>query len=213
MKGRRKAAPAETARRVTARRLSTTRRFSGRIIRLDQDEVRLPNGHRLTLDIVRHPGAAAIVPLLADGAVVLVRQYRWAALDFIYEVPAGTLDRGERPDRCARREIEEETGYRAGRLHALGSILTTPGFTDEVIHIYAATDLESTRQALGQDEVIDVVKVPFATALRMIAEGRIRDAKSICALLRADQEMRAGRLSARPARARAVPRRRKTATP
>jgi ADP-ribose pyrophosphatase len=129
------------------------------------------------------------VALTGAGEVLLVRQYRHAAGGFIYEVPAGKLD-GEPPEACAARELEEEAGVAAGRLQRLGSIVTTPGFSDEVIHLYLATDLRPARQQLEADEVLTVQKVPFATALAMCARGEIRDAKSMCALLLAELHQR-----------------------
>jgi ADP-ribose diphosphatase len=159
--------------------------FRGRIITLRQDEVTLPGGRRVTLEIVHHPGAAAIVALDDDGTVALIRQYRHAASGFIWEVPAGTLGNGESPAACARRELQEETGLLAAQWTALGSILTTPGFCDERIHLFLARDLRETTAALEDDEVLTVSRVPMAQALAMIASGEIEDAKSIAALYRA----------------------------
>ena len=155
----------------------------GRIITLNAESVTLPNGSRTELEIVHHPGAAAVVPLTATGGVLLIRQYRHAAGGYILEVPAGKLDAGEDPEVCAARELEEEAGVRAGTLQPLGSILTTPGFTDEVIHLYVATELTAGSQALEHDEDLTVEEMPFDTALRLCREGGIRDAKSVCALM------------------------------
>src|SRR5262249_23665782 len=130
------------------RRLSTERVYTGRLLKVDRDRVRLPNGAETDLEMVRHPGASAVVPFITPDEVLLIRQFRYAAGGFILEVPAGTLHPGEPPDACARREVEEESGYRAGRLEPLGSILTTPGFTDEVIHLFAAHDLVRSAQRL-----------------------------------------------------------------
>ena len=154
-------------------------------MRLSVDRVRLPNGNVTELELIRHPGAAAAVPVASDGSVLLVRQYRYAAADWLLEVPAGKLDRGEAPESCALREVEEETGYRPGRLDSLGWIFTTPGFTDEKIWLYLARDLVATRQELQHDEVLTVVRMPLAEAVERAAAGEIRDAKSVCALLRA----------------------------
>ncbi len=157
----------------------------GRVVRLYVERVRLPNGNVCELEIVRHPGAAAVVPVDADGRVLLVRQYRHAAGGYLLEVPAGKLDPGEPPDECARREVEEETGHRAGRLDSLGWIHTTPGFSDEKIWLFLATGLEKTRQRLQADEVLTVEKVPLSDALEMAVSGGIADAKSVCAIARA----------------------------
>jgi ADP-ribose pyrophosphatase len=149
---------------------------------LTVETVALPNGNTVDLEIVRHPGAAAVVPVLDDGDVLLIRQYRHAAGGYLLEIPAGTLHAGEDPRDCALRELEEEIGYRARRLDFLFSIHTTPGFTDEVIHLYRAADLTPGTQALGDDEVLEVVRMPLAGAIRQIAQGGIRDAKTIVGL-------------------------------
>ena len=120
--------------------------YSGKIITLNIDTVTLPNGVTIDLEMVRHPGAAAVVPLKEDGTVVLIKQFRHAAGGFIYEIPAGKLHPGEDPKDCAARELEEEIGYQAGKLELLSSIFTAPGFTDEVIHVYLAEDLLLQRQ-------------------------------------------------------------------
>lgn len=165
--------------------------FEGRLLKIDREEVLLPGGKSATLETIRHPGAAAVLPFADDGTVLLIRQFRHAAGGFIVEVPAGKLDPGERPEVCAAREVEEEVGYRAGRLVELAAVLTTPGFTDEVIWLYEAHDLAPGAQSLGADEVLDVLRVPFDEALRMTLDGRIRDAKSLCTILLAAQR-RAG---------------------
>jgi ADP-ribose pyrophosphatase len=166
--------------------VSSRRIHDGRIVKLALEEVRLPNGHTVTLEVIKHPGAAAVVPVDPEGNVVLVRQYRHATGSWLLEVPAGKLDHpGESPEECALREVEEETGYRAGRLTSLGWIWTTPGFTDEKIWLYLAQDLSPTRANLQPDEVLTVEKLPLAEAVRRAAAGEIVDGKSVCALLRA----------------------------
>jgi ADP-ribose pyrophosphatase len=156
--------------------------YSGKVVTLDIDTVTLPNGVTIDLEIVRHPGAAAVVPLNENGMVVLIKQFRHAASGFIYEIPAGKLHPGEDPLNCAMRELEEEIGYIAGRLERLTSILTAPGFTDEIIHIYKATDMKAGRQQLDPDEVLEVLEIPLEEALRMVETGAIRDAKTIVGL-------------------------------
>jgi ADP-ribose pyrophosphatase len=128
----------------------------GRSITVQIEDVVLPNGRHVRLDMVRHPGAAAIVPFEDERTVLLIRQYRHAAGGFIWEIPAGKLD-GDTPEVCAHKELAEEAGRRAARLVPLGSVFTTPGFTDEVIHLFAAFDLTPVPQALEHDEVIEVV--------------------------------------------------------
>ncbi len=156
--------------------------YNGKVITLNVDTVTLPNGVTVDLEVVRHPGAAAVVPLKDDGTVVLIKQFRHAAGGFIYEIPAGKLHPGEDPKVCAGRELEEEIGYRAGRLELLSSIFTAPGFTDEVIHIYKATDMTKGRQQLDKDEVLEIVEMPLSKAIAMIGAGVIRDAKTMVGL-------------------------------
>ena len=177
-----------------ARRVSRRVAYDGLILRVNLDRVALPNGREVDLELIEHPGAAAVVPLHADGAVTLIRQYRYATGGFILEVPAGKLDAGESPETCALREVEEEAGVRAGRLHPLGFIWTTPGFTDERIWLFAATQLQPGRQDLHHDEVLDVLRMPLREALALVERGELPDGKSLAALVRTEQELRAGRL-------------------
>ncbi len=156
----------------------------GRIVDLGIERVTLPNGAEVDLEVVRHQGAAAVVAVDDAGRVVLIRQFRHAAGGFIWELPAGVLDHpGEAPERCAARELLEETGVRAARLDRLATILTTPGFTDECIHLYLAGDLHQEAPARDHDEVIaEIARPPLAVALGMIERGEIVDAKTICGL-------------------------------
>ena len=160
----------------------TRRIFKGRVVTLDIDTVTLPNGATIELEMIHHPGAAAVVPMKEDGTVILIRQYRHAAGGYIYEIPAGKLHPGEDPKLCAARELQEEIGYRADSLELLTSILTTPGFTDEVIHIYKCTGLTKGKQDLDHDEVIEIVELPLEKALAQIIDGTIRDGKTIVGL-------------------------------
>ena len=156
--------------------------YKGTVVTLNVDTVRLPNGHTIDLEVIRHPGASAVVPLKDDGTVVLIRQFRHAANGFIYEIPAGKLHPKEDPLACAARELEEEIGYRAGHFQLLSSIFTAPGFADEVIHVYLATELTVGTQNLDQDEVLEVVEMPLREAIAKIEDGTIRDAKTIVGL-------------------------------
>lgn len=162
---------------------------SGRIVELSVDTVRFPDGSTGELEHIRHRGASAVLPLLGvpedrDPRVLLVRQYRYATGGYVYEVPAGMPDRdGEPWEDCARRELEEETGHRAGKLRYLTEIFTTPGFTDEVIRLYLAWELEEGDVQLDHDEFVEVVKVPFSQAVEWVRDGTIRDCKSIATLL------------------------------
>lgn len=157
----------------------------GSFLTMTRDRVEFPDGRTLELDLVRHPGAAAVVPILDDGSVLLVRQYRHAADGWLLEVPAGKLDAGEAPETAAARELEEEAGQRAGELVSLGWIWPSPGFTDEVIHLFAARKLAPVSQRLEEDELLTLEQVPFARAVEMATSGEIADSKSVCALLRA----------------------------
>ena len=171
------------------KRLSTRSVYKGRVLDLNVDTVQLPNREVVDLEIIRHRGAAAVVPVDPDGSVWLVRQFRHATGGYLLEVPAGKLDGGEAPETCAAREVEEEVGRRAGRLEPLGFIWTTPGFTDERIWLYLGSDLTETKQALERDEWLTVERLPLEEAVRLAEEGTIADAKSICALLRAAKKL------------------------
>ena len=160
----------------------TKRIFKGRIVTLDIDTVTLPNGATVELEMIHHPGAAAVVPIKENGVVILIRQYRHAAGGYIYEIPAGKLHPGEDPKCCAARELEEEIGYRAASFELLVSILTTPGFTDEVIHIYKGTGLTIAKQNLDHDEVIEIVEMSLEKAIARIEDGTIKDGKTIIGL-------------------------------
>jgi ADP-ribose pyrophosphatase len=162
-------------------------------VEVSRERVTLPNGQVADLDIVHHPGAAAIVPFASDDEVLLIRQYRHAAGGTIYEVPAGKLDPGDTPESCAARELEEEAGARAGRLEKLGWVFTTPGFTDEVIHLFAAFELETVPTRHETDEVIEVVRMTLPAALDLVWRGELNDAKSALALVHAAR--RVGRLA------------------
>lgn len=156
--------------------------YKGRIVTLDVDTVTLPNGATIELEMIHHPGAAAVVPMKNDDTVILIKQFRYAAGGYIYEVPAGKLNPGEDPKVCAARELEEEIGYQAASLELLASVLTTPGFTDEIIHIYFGTGLRPATQNLDHDEVIEIVELPLEKAIAYIQDGTIRDAKTIIGL-------------------------------
>lgn len=156
--------------------------FRGRVFRLVLRNLRLPNGRQVRFNIIEHPGAVAIVPLLDNGEVILLRQYRPSIGRTIYEIPAGTLENGERPLQAARREIREETGYRARRWTRLGTFYTAPGFCTELLHVYLAQDLVPAPAAGDPDEVLRPVRVPLHRAIQMVRTGRIRDAKSIAGL-------------------------------
>jgi ADP-ribose pyrophosphatase len=168
--------------------LQAERRYEGRVIHVDHDTVRFPDGSTGMLEMIRHPGASAVVPFLDDPAgndprVLLIRQFRHAADGLLWEIPAGTLNPGESPEACARRELAEEAGFEAGRLTRLATIFTTPGFTDERIHLYQAADLSAVALAREPDEFISVHERRWSEVGRMIRTGKIRDGKTLCALM------------------------------
>ena len=175
---------------LVEKKLSSEKVFDGVLLHVRKDEVELPNGHKAVREWIEHPGASAIIPLLPDNQIILVRQFRYPVGQVTLEVPAGKLDKkGEDPIICAERELSEETGYTAGKIWKLTTIATTVGFSDEVIHLYAATDLTKGMQHPDEDEFINVVKVPLTAALQMVETGKIIDAKSIISILLLAQQV------------------------
>ena len=169
-------------------KIGSERLYTGRIINVDMDRVRFPNGSTGELEMVRHPGAAAVLPFLSDPfgddpQILLLKQYRYAAEGFLYEIPAGKLDGDEDPLDCARRELKEETGCTAERVEPLLFMYTTPGFTDERIHIFMASGLTQGKSGKEKDEFIEVETVPLSRALTMVQAGEIPDGKTALALL------------------------------
>ena len=178
-------------------KVSGRRVYTGKVVHLDVDTVRFPDGSTGELELFRHPGASAVVPFLSDPAgedplVLLIRQYRYAAGGYLYEIPAGRLDEGEDPADCAVRELEEETGCRAERVERLTTFYTTPGFVDEQIHVFMAVGLTMGEHSREKDEFLEVVRMPLSEALSRIEQGEIRDGKTIVGLLYA-AGFRAGR--------------------
>jgi ADP-ribose pyrophosphatase len=169
-------------------KIASRRVHAGKIVSLDVDTVRFPDGSTGELEIFRHPGASAVVPFMsdpsgADPQVLLIKQYRYAGNGYLYEIPAGRLDPGEAPADCARRELKEETGCSAERVDRLTTILTTPGFCDEQIHLFMAAGLTRGEHAREKDEFLEVETMPLSRALGMIESGEIRDAKTVAGLL------------------------------
>jgi len=157
--------------------------FSGRIVSLGIEEHCLPDGRCAEFEIVRHPGGAAVLPVLADGRLVLIRQFRPAAGGMVIEIPAGRLEPGEAPEACVHRELQEEVGYRAGCLQKLGEMLPAVGFCDEMVHLYVATELTAVAAAPEPDEYIEVLSLSLSEALQMVRDGQIPDGKTQLALL------------------------------
>ena len=166
--------------------------YDGKILHVERWQVTCPNGRSATREIVVHKGAAAVVPVYPDGTTLLVRQHRVAVDRITLEIPAGKLDSvSEDPLDCAVRELEEETGLRAGRMTLLTSLLTTPGFCTEKIAIYLAQDLSQGQTHPDEDEFLSLVRMPLEEAVAMIMRGEIRDGKTICGLLMAKEALAA----------------------
>ncbi len=171
-------------RELVERLISSQTVFRGRPISVRVDEVELPGGQRARREVVIHPGAVAIVPLLPDGGVIMIRQYRHAAGTVLYELPAGTLAPGESAVDCARRELAEETGYEAERLSLLFSTYLSPGYSSEIIHIFAASGLRrGAAAAPDEDERLETVTLPLSEAVAMVGRGEVQNAAAICGLL------------------------------
>ena len=159
--------------------------FRGRVIKVTTDEVVLPNGHQATLEVVHHPGGAAVVALNSKAEVCLLRQYRYVAGGWIWELPAGKLEPDEPPLETAKRELIEEAGVSASHWESLGAVLSSPGVFAEVLHLFQATGIEPSTAAHEHSEVIEVHWVAFTQAYEWAMNGQIRDAKTIIALARA----------------------------
>ena len=157
--------------------------FAGRFISVTVDDVELSDGRAAVREIVHHPGAVAIVPLLDETTVIMIQQYRHPAGQVLWELPAGVLEPGEDPEACARRELAEEVGYVPGELVHLLSMFTSPGFTTELIHIFLARDLREAEASEEEDEVMRAVQVPLVTALEMVRRGEVQNAAAVCGLL------------------------------
>jgi ADP-ribose pyrophosphatase len=169
-------------------RIGTRRIYTGKVLNLDIDTVKFPDGSTGELEIIRHSGASAVVPFLSDPTgpdpqLLLIRQYRYAANGYVYEIPAGRLDAGEDPLDCAHRELREETGCSAGQMQLLFSMFTTPGFTDERIHVFMAMDLTQGVVSREADEFVEVETMPLSRALEMIKRSEIPDGKTALAIL------------------------------
>ena len=168
--------------------VSSERLYSGKVINLDRDTVQFPNNSTGQLEMIRHPGASAVVPFMdepraPDPRILLIRQFRHAANGFIWEIPAGRLDPGETPATCAQRELEEEVGMTADVLARLTTIYTTPGFTDEKIHLFMAHELKKGTHRREPDEFMEVQTKRWSEAMNMMRVGEIVDAKTVVALM------------------------------
>lgn len=164
--------------------------YTGQVVDLGLENVELPNGEHLELEVVRHPGGAAVVAHDREGRICLLRQYRHAAGGWLWELPAGKIEHSENPEHTAQRELQEEAGLTASHWESLGTILTTPGFSDEKIHLYLARDLQATDTDRHIHEVIEVHWVSYSEALDQITHGDIIDAKTMLGLMLAKPYLR-----------------------
>ena len=156
--------------------------FRGRVVDVTLDTIQ--EGEKTyEREVVHHPGSAVIIPIFEDGTIALVRQYRHPAVRYLLEAPAGTLERGEAPEEGAARELEEELGFVASRLEKLSEFFVSPGFCEEKMWVYLATEMTKTQQQLEDDEIVEVVRIPFQQALSMITTGEIEDAKTIIGIM------------------------------
>ena len=170
--------------------LSTRRIYEGRVLNLRVAEVCMPSGRCTTREVVEHRGAVAAVPLASDNEVFLVRQWRYAVGQATLELPAGTLEPDESPQECIRRELVEEIGQRAGSIEPLVSLFVSPGYSNEMIHIFLATDLTPQTAQADEDEDLRVIRMPLAQALEMCEAGEVRDGKTVAGLLCAAAKLR-----------------------
>ena len=158
--------------------------YSGKKINVRKDEIVLDDGRKAMREVIEHPGSAAVIPFITKDEIILIQQYRHAVKELIYEIPAGTLDKGETFDLCARRELEEEIGYKAGTLEPLIILYPSPGILSETMHLFKATNLVKTQTNYQLDESIkDIVQVKLSDALEMVKKGEIKDAKTVCSIL------------------------------
>jgi ADP-ribose pyrophosphatase len=169
--------------------LHTEEIYHGKIVHLTVQDVRLPNGKTAKREIVNHVGAVAIVALDDAQNVLLVRQFRLAAQQVLTEIPAGTLNPDEEPMACAERELQEETGYKPGKLEPLGGVFVAPGYTTEFIHLFLATELRESVLTKDDDEFLELDRVSLRDAIALIEQGKIIDGKSVTGLLRAARRL------------------------
>lgn len=171
--------------------LSSENIYQGAVFSVTRDIIAAPSGLQITREVIQHAGGAGGIALFEDGRIALVKQYRHPAKDFLLEIPAGKIDAGESPEECAAREIEEELGFKIGKIEKLAEFYSTPGFCGEKLHVYLATQLEPTAQNLDHDEEVEIIFMPLAEAIALAENGQIFDAKTIIALLLLQQKLAA----------------------
>ena len=171
--------------KLVEKKISSKEVFKGKLLHVFSDVVHLPDGTESVREYIRHPGAAAVLPVFENGQVMMVRQFRYPLGQIFYEVPAGKIDPGEDPDVTVKRELKEETGLTCGHYQYLGAFYPSIGYTDEIIHLYAAWDITTYEQRVDEDEFLIRERVPFSTAVEMVHNGEISDGKSMVTILRA----------------------------
>lgn len=177
--------------KLLEKKISSEDIFDGSLLHVKRDTVQLPNGNQATREWIKHPGASSVIPVLPNGDIILVKQYRYPIGKITLEVPAGKLDSpDEDPQYCAKRELSEETGYEADYIEELTTIATTVGFSNEYIHLYVAKGLNAGKQHTDEDEFINIVTIPLTEAVEMVLDGRIRDAKSVVSILMLERRQR-----------------------
>lgn len=179
----------EESKELSEKKISSREIFSGEILKLHLDRVKLPNGKIATREKVSHPGAVGIIPVNENGSIFVVKQFRYPIKKTLIEIPAGKIDKGETPDECARRELEEETGAVGGKLIHLISFYSSPGFCDEIMHLYVALEFKKRDNNLDEDEFLQIIDLRMEDALSYIKSGKIKDAKSIIGILLAHDYM------------------------
>ncbi|MDP6991413.1 MAG: NUDIX hydrolase [Candidatus Marinimicrobia bacterium] len=175
--------------RLKETKISSEQKFSGRLIDLYLDQVELPNGETTTREWIDHPGAVCLIPILPDGKICLIRQFRYGPGEEFIEIPAGKLDAGEAPLDCAYRELEEETGYRTNKLTFLTNIYPAIGFSNEKMWMYLAEDLVASTNNLDKDEFLELLPTPLDEALEWVWSGKITDVKTIIGILWAQKRL------------------------
>ena len=175
----------KTAKLLIEKKLSSKEVFSGKLLHVFFDEASLPNGEIGTREWIKHPGACAVVPVFENGDIMLIKQYRYPMNQIFWEVPAGKIDKGESQDSTARRELAEEAGIKANNVEYVGHFYPGIGYSDELIHIYLAWNLETVAQNMDDDEFVIKERIPFKEAMDMVYSGEINDGKTIICLIRA----------------------------
>lgn len=172
------------AKALVEKKISSQKVFEGKLLHVFYDEARLPDGEKSSREWIKHPGACAVVPVFENGDIMLVRQFRYPMSQIFFEVPAGKIDAGENQDQTARRELAEEAGVKATNMEYIGHFYPGIGYSDELIHIYAAWNLTMIAQNTDHDEFVEQVRLPFEEAITMVHSGEINDGKTIICLLR-----------------------------